>query len=163
MKFTLLGVLLALPVLAQGDGVKRRADDDKRIETSSAVLSEIMHAKDRGIPQDLMEKAHCVGIVPSLKRAGFIVGAKYGKGIVTCRIHDTNRWSAPSMIIIEGGNIGFQIGVGETDIIFTVMNQRGEDKLTKDKVTIGADAAGMIGPLGRELKPKPTRYYRRRS
>lgn len=66
MKFTLLGVLLALPVLAQGDGVKRRADDDKRIETSSAVLSEIMHAKDRGIPQDLMEKAHCVGIVPVL-------------------------------------------------------------------------------------------------
>jgi lipid-binding SYLF domain-containing protein len=153
MKFMLIGALLALPVLADStDDPKRRADDQKRIEAAAVTLSEIMHAKDSGIPQDLMKKAHCVGIIPSLKRAGFIVGAKYGKGVVTCRMHDSNRWTAPSMIILEGGNIGFQIGVGETDVIFTVMNQSGEDKLMKDKITIGADAAGMIGPLGRETQ-----------
>ena len=93
----------------------------KRIAASAEVLGEILHAKDRGIPEDLLAKAQCVGIVPSLKRAGFIVGAKYGKGVVVCR---TGRgWSAPDTIRIEGGSFGFQIGAGETDLVFIVMNQ----------------------------------------
>lgn len=125
-------------------------DDAKRIHESASVLSEIMNAKDRSIPRDLLEKARCVGIVPSLKRVGFIVGGKYGKGIITCRVADSaTGWSAPSTIRIEGGNIGLQIGVGETDVIFVVMNQSGEDKLLRDKFTIGADASAMAGPLGR--------------
>jgi lipid-binding SYLF domain-containing protein len=152
MRFILLGALLALPMLADTEDGKRRGDDQKRIEAAAVSLNEIMHANDKGIPQDLMEKAHCVGVIPGLKRAGFIVGAKYGKGVVTCRIHDSNRWTAPSMVILEGGNIGLQIGVGETDVVFTVMNMSGENKLMKDKITIGADAAGMIGPLGRETQ-----------
>src|ERR1700691_5361473 len=82
----------------------------KRIRESAAVLTEIMGAKDRSIPKDLLERAHCVGIVPDLKRAGFIVGAKYGKGVITCRNESSAGWSAPSIIRIEGGNIGFQIG-----------------------------------------------------
>jgi SH3 domain-containing YSC84-like protein 1 len=121
----------------------------KRIRESALVLSEIMDAKDRSIPRDLLQKAHCVGIVPSLKRVGFIVGAKYGKGVITCRLNDNLGWSAPSTIRIEGGNIGLQIGAGETDLIFVVMNRRGEDDLMKDKFTIGADASAMAGPLGR--------------
>jgi SH3 domain-containing YSC84-like protein 1 len=123
-----------------------------RITSAEEVLSEIMQAPDKGIPRDLIQKAHCVGIVPSLKRAGFIVGAKYGKGIVTCRTADGSGWSAPSMIIIEGGNVGFQIGLGETDIVFTVMNASGENRLMKDKFTIGGDAAAMGGPVGRETQ-----------
>lgn len=119
----------------------------KRVVASAEVLSEILHAKDRGIPEDLIGKAQCVGIVPSLKRAGFIVGAKYGKGVVVCR---TNRgWSAPATIRIEGGSFGFQIGAGETDLVFIVMNRHGVHDLLKDKFTLGGDATAMAGPVGR--------------
>lgn len=122
----------------------------KRIRESTSVLTEIMNAKDKSIPQDLLQKAHCVGIVPSLKRVGFIVGAKYGKGVITCRAESASGWSAPSTIRIEGGNIGLQIGLGETDLIFVVMNKKGEDDLMRDKFTIGVDASAMAGPLGRQ-------------
>ncbi len=119
----------------------------KRVTASAEVLSEILHAKDRGIPEDLLAKAQCVGIVPSLKRAGFIVGAKYGKGEVVCRTD--HGWSAPSTIRIEGGSFGFQIGAGETDLVFIVMNRHGVRDLMKDKFTLGGDASAMAGPLGR--------------
>jgi SH3 domain-containing YSC84-like protein 1 len=120
---------------------------DKRIAASAEVLSEILHAKDRSIPADLIAKAECVGIVPSLKRAGFIVGAKYGKGEVVCRTG--HGWSAPGTIRIEGGSFGFQIGAGETDLIFIVMNEHGVRDLMKDKFTLGGDASVMGGPVGR--------------
>lgn len=126
----------------------------KRIAESGAVLSEIMHAGDKGIPDELLEKAQCVGIVPNLKRAGFIIGAKYGKGVVVCRDSAHQGWSAPSMIRIEGGSIGFQIGAGETDLVFIVMNPRGMEKLMKDKFTVGGDASAMAGPVGRSAEAK---------
>jgi lipid-binding SYLF domain-containing protein len=119
----------------------------KRVTASAEVLSEILHAKDRGIPEDLLAKAQCVGIVPSLKRAGFILGAKYGKGEVVCRT--ARGWSGPSTIRIEGGSFGFQIGAGETDLVFIVMNQHGVRDLMKDKFTLGGDATAMAGPVGR--------------
>jgi lipid-binding SYLF domain-containing protein len=146
MKVAYLGLFAACSLLAD-----THSDAIHRIDSAEEVLHEIMQTPDRGIPRDLMRKAHCVGIVPSLKRAGFIVGAKYGKGIVTCRRADGG-WSAPSTIIIEGGNIGLQIGVGETDVVFTVMNASGENRLMKDKFTIGGDAAAMVGPLGRDAQ-----------
>jgi SH3 domain-containing YSC84-like protein 1 len=120
---------------------------DKRIRESAVVLDEIMNAGDHSIPRDLLAKAQCVGIIPNLKRAGFIVGAKYGKGVLTCRTGAG--WSGPSEVRIEGGSIGFQIGLGETDVIFAVMNRTGEDKLMSDKFTIGGDASAMAGPVGR--------------
>jgi lipid-binding SYLF domain-containing protein len=113
------------------------------------VLQETWGAGDRGIPRDLIKKAQCVGVIPSLKRAGFIVGGQYGVGVVTCRVHQ-NAWSAPEIVRVEGGNFGFQIGAGETDLIFAVMNQPGMDRLMSDKFTIGADAALMAGPVGRD-------------
>lgn len=119
----------------------------KRVTASAEVLSEILHAKDRGIPEDLLAKAQCVGIVPSLKRAGFIVGAKYGKGEVVCRTD--HGWSGPSTIRVEGGSFGFQIGAGETDLVFIVMNRHGVRDLMKDKFTLGGDASAMAGPVGR--------------
>jgi SH3 domain-containing YSC84-like protein 1 len=145
MRFAIgLALFSCLPVwsLADSDNTAR-----KRVAESGAVLGEILDAKDKGIPEDLLRKARCVGVVPSLKRAGFIVGAKYGKGVVVCRT--ASGWSAPSTIRIEGGSFGFQIGAGETDVIFVVMNQRGMNDLMKDKFTLGGDASAMAGPLGR--------------
>ena len=124
-------------------------EPEKRIRESASVLHEIMEAKDKGIPQDLLEKARCVGVIPNLKRAGFVVGGKYGKGVVVCRTVAGDGWSAPETVRVEGGSVGFQIGAGETDVVFIVMNDRGMDKLMKDKVTLGADASAMAGPVGR--------------
>jgi SH3 domain-containing YSC84-like protein 1 len=145
MKVAYIGLFAACTLLAD-----TRSDAIHRIDSAEEVLHEIMQSPDKGIPRDLMQRAHCVGIVPSLKRVGFIVGVKYGKGIVTCRTADG--WSAPSTIIIEGGNIGLQIGLGETDLVFTVNNASGENRLMKDKFTIGADAAAMAGPVGRDTQ-----------
>jgi lipid-binding SYLF domain-containing protein len=143
---------LMLPLTAAFLFGANEASTQKRITESAAVLTEIMGAKDRGIPEDLLEKAECVGVVPNLKRAGFIVGAKYGKGIVVCRT--SNGWSAPSTVRIEGGSVGLQIGAGETDLVFIVMNRRGMDKLMKDKFTLGADASVMAGPVGRSAEAR---------
>jgi lipid-binding SYLF domain-containing protein len=122
-------------------------EHNRRIKESAKVLDEIMNAGDKGIPQDLLEKAQCVGIVPNLKRAGFVIGGQYGKGELTCRVE--TGWSAPSTIRVEGGSVGFQIGAGETDLIFLVMNRSGIDRLMKDKFTVGVDATVMAGPVGR--------------
>ncbi len=148
MKALLLSVLIAMPMFADKD----MDEHSKRIRESANVLHEIMDAGDRSIPRDLLEKAQCVGIVPNLKRAGFIVGAKYGKGELTCRLANATGWSAPSTIRIEGGSIGLQIGAGETDVVFVVMNHCGEEKLMRDKFTVGGDASVMAGPVGRSAE-----------
>ena len=147
MKPILASLLLTIPLLAA-----ERSQDIKRIHESATVLSEIMHAGDKGIPQDLLQRAQCVGIVPNLKRAGFVVGAKYGVGVLTCRTDEGKGWSAPSTVRIEGGSIGFQIGAGETDVVFIVMNHSGMDKLMNDKFTIGGEANAMAGPVGRSAE-----------
>jgi SH3 domain-containing YSC84-like protein 1 len=151
--FTLLfGAVTIAPALAAKDDARERAD--KRIRDSAAVLQEIIGVgSDKGIPQDLIEKAQCVGVIPSLKRAGFIVGAKYGKGVVICRL-PAGGWSAPEIVRVEGGNIGFQIGAGETDLVFALMNHHAMGRLEADKFTVGADAAAMAGPVGREAEAK---------
>jgi len=150
MNRLLLSVLLAAPgFVATGFAADDVHDVAKRIHESSAVLNEIMSAGDKAIPHDLLEKAQCVGIVPNLKRAGFIVGAKYGKGVITCRTENGAGWSGPSTIRIEGGSVGFQIGLGETDLIFIVNHRSGMAALEKDKFTVGGDASAMAGPVGR--------------
>lgn len=141
----LICAAIIAPVLFAADPV---AEHTKRIQQSADVLREIMEAKDQSIPTSLLEKARCVGIVPNLKQAGFIVGGKYGKGVLTCRLAKGD-WSAPSTIRIEGGNIGLQIGAGETDLIFIVMNEKGIQDLMNDKFTVGAGVAAMAGPVGR--------------
>jgi len=149
MKFSIAWLMLPLTasVLMAGDG-----SEQKRIRESAAVLGEILGAPDKGVPEDLLEKAQCVGVIPNSKRAGFIVGAQYGKGIVVCRSASRSGWSAPSVVRIEGGSFGLQIGAGETDVVFIVMNQDGMNKLMRDKFTIGADASAMAGPVGRSTE-----------
>ena len=124
------------------------AETAARVEKAAEVFNEIMAAPDKGIPQDLLEKAECVVIVPDLKKGAFIVGAKYGKGVVTCRTAN-GKWSAPGMIRVEGGSVGFQIGGEVTDVVMLVMNQRGMDKLLGDKFTLGGEGEVAAGPVGR--------------
>jgi lipid-binding SYLF domain-containing protein len=108
-----------------------------------------MATPDKGIPQELIENAHCIVIVPGLKTAAFIVGGKYGKGYLMCRNKAGNGWSAPATVRIEGGSVGFQIGGSETDLIMLVMNERGADKLLSSKFTLGAEGSVAAGPVGR--------------
>jgi lipid-binding SYLF domain-containing protein len=120
-----------------------------RLKTSAEVLTEIMSAPDKGIPDELLEKAQCVVIVPGMKKGAFIVGAQYGKGFIECRRASGKGWSAPAAIKVEGGSFGFQIGGSETDAIMLVMNKRGAEKLLSSKFTLGADASVAAGPVGR--------------
>jgi SH3 domain-containing YSC84-like protein 1 len=121
----------------------------KRLGEAATVFSEVMATPDKGIPQDLLDKSHCIVIVPSLKTAAFLVGAKFGKGYLSCRNKNGEGWSAPATVRIEGGSVGFQIGGSETDLIMLVMNQGGEDKLLSSKFTLGAEGSVAAGPVGR--------------
>jgi SH3 domain-containing YSC84-like protein 1 len=120
----------------------------KRLNASAEVFNEIMQVDDKAIPRELLEKAECIGIIPNLKKGGFIIGAKYGKGFLTCRA--AGAWSAPSAIRVEGGSVGAQIGGGETDVVLVVMNKTGAEKLMRSEFTLGADAGVMAGPVGRD-------------
>lgn len=143
MRMIITAALAIAPLLAQD------SEPVKRLHEASAVFSEIMAAPDKGIPQDLMAKSHCIVIVPSLKTGAFIVGGKYGKGYVSCRNRTGSGWSAPATVRIEGGSFGFQIGGSATDLIMLVMSERGADKLLADKFTLGAEASVAAGPVGR--------------
>jgi SH3 domain-containing YSC84-like protein 1 len=121
----------------------------KRLDEAAAVLSEVMAAPDKSIPQDLLENAHCIVIVPELKTGAFVVGGKYGKGYLSCRSKSRAGWSAPGTVRIEGGSVGFQIGGSSTDLIMLVMSERGMDKLLSSKFTLGAEGSVAAGPVGR--------------
>lgn len=120
----------------------------KRLGAAQDVLTAAMQADDHSIPKDLIEKAHCVAIIPGLKKAGFIVGAKYGKGVMFCR-KEGGGWRGPATVRVEGGSFGLQIGAGETDVILLVMNKSGSDSIIKDSFKMGGEAGVMAGPVGR--------------
>lgn len=123
----------------------------KRLNEAAAVFSEIMGAPDKGIPRDLLSRAHCIVIVPELKTAAFMVGGKYGKGYLSCRNATGTGWSAPATIRIEGGSVGFQIGGSSTDVIMLVMSERGAEKLLESKFTLGGEGSVAGGPVGRTV------------
>lgn len=147
LKSSLLILLLVSAAAAQTNR-KERADEVQRLSRATQVFSEIMQTPDKGIPEDLLDKAECVAIVPGLKKGAFIVGARYGKGMAMCR-RPGRRWSAPSFLTVEGGNIGFQIGGSSTDVVMLIMNKEGMNRLIGDKFTIGGDASAAAGPVGR--------------
>jgi lipid-binding SYLF domain-containing protein len=140
--------ILCTVLLLSGFVYAAEKDAASRVEKSADVFNEIMSTPDKGIPEDLIGKAHCIVIVPDLKKGAFIVGAKYGKGVLSCRTAD-GRWSAPGTIRVEGGSVGFQIGGEVTDVVMLVMNQRGMDKLLGDKFTLGGEGEVAAGPVGR--------------
>ncbi|MCP5118314.1 MAG: lipid-binding SYLF domain-containing protein [bacterium] len=143
----ILRVAMALSV-ACGLALAENAAE-KRLSEASIVLGEAMGMKEQSIPQDLLNKAHCVAVVPGVKKAAFIVGGKFGRGFFLCRRESGEGWSAPGAIRIEGGSVGFQIGGSETDVIMLVMNASGRNKLLASKFTLGGDASAAAGPVGR--------------
>ena len=143
MRMILAATLAIVPLLAKNNEAVKRLDE------AAAVFSEVMAAPDKGIPQEMLENAHCIVIVPSLKTAAFVVGGKYGKGYVSCRNKSGSGWSAPGTVRIEGGSVGFQIGGSTTDLIMLVMSERGADKLLSSKFTLGAEGSVAAGPVGR--------------
>ena len=143
MKYAFV-MLLITPLFLFADS---RSETMDRISDASTVLQQIMNAPDQGVPREILEKAQCVGIIPGVKKAGFIVGGKYGKGIMVCRTG--HGWSAPATEIVEGGSFGFQIGASSTDVVLVVQNRDGERKLMQDKFTLGASAGAVGGPVGR--------------
>jgi len=141
-----LGFLAAAGMLFAKDG----AEVTHRLEDATATFREIMASQDRGIPQDLIDKAHCAVVVPGLKKGAFVVGAQFGRGFVSCRGANDRGWSAPAAIRVEGGSVGFQIGGSETDVVMLVMNDRGAEKLLGDQFTLGGEGEVAAGPVGRE-------------
>jgi SH3 domain-containing YSC84-like protein 1 len=146
MRKAFIGILACASCLW---AASNREEAEKRLNEASATLSEIMSAPDKGIPQDLLERAKCAVIVPGVKKGAFIVGAQFGKGFITCRGSNDRGWSAPAAIRMEGGSLGFQIGGSETDVVMLVMNDRGADRLMQDKFTLGAEGEIAAGPVGR--------------
>jgi lipid-binding SYLF domain-containing protein len=138
-----LSGLLLMQIPAQGSTATERLD------TAATVFEEIMATPDRGIPQDLLQDAHCIVIVPGVKKAAFLIGGKYGKGFAVCRKADRAGWGAPAAVRMEGGSIGWQAGGSETDVIMLVMNQRGMDRLMESKFTLGGSVEAAAGPVGR--------------
>src|SRR6202521_5283713 len=137
--------LLALPLLAAGD-----KKETERLENCGMVIKEVMDIPDN-IPDDLIDKAECIIVFPSVLKAAFVIGGSYGRGAMTCRTgeHFTGPWSAPTMMALEGGSIGFQIGGQATDFVLLVMNDRGAHAILKSKVKLGADASAAAEPKGR--------------
>jgi lipid-binding SYLF domain-containing protein len=137
-----LGLSLAPMMMAK--------DAEERLSAAADVLGDMMHASDKGIPQDLLNKSQCVVVVPGMKKGAFIVGAKYGKGFIVCRRASGTGWTAPAAIRVEGGSVGFQIGGTEQDVILLVMNRSGMNKLLSDQFTLGGEGTVAAGPLGRD-------------
>jgi lipid-binding SYLF domain-containing protein len=124
------------------------ASESKRLDEAAAVVREFKAAPDnKGIPEDLWNKAECITVIPNMKKAAFMIGGEYGKGVMSCRT--AGSWSAPVFIELEKGSAGFQIGGEQVDLILLMMNRTGVDKLLQDKVTLGGDAAVAAGPVGR--------------
>jgi SH3 domain-containing YSC84-like protein 1 len=135
-----------------GAGLLSAAEAPERLQAAADAFKEVMGIPDKSIPQDLLERAQCIVIVPGLKKGAFFVGAKYGKGFVTCRRSGGVGWSAPGAVRVEGGSIGFQWGGTETDAFVLVMNKKGMDRLLSTKFTLGGDASVAAGPVGRSTQ-----------
>jgi len=143
---------LIVPILASATLLSAASDVNQRLDVAATTFKEVMGVPDKSIPQDLLSKADCIVIVPGLKKGAFIIGAKYGKGFLSCRKEGGVGWSAPGAIRVEGGSFGFQIGGSETDVFMLVMNKRGVDRLLSSQFTLGGDATVAAGPVGRSTQ-----------
>jgi SH3 domain-containing YSC84-like protein 1 len=145
---TLLASFCSVAFAADNQAKESKAAD--RVQAAADVLNEIQGAPDSGIPREILGKAECVAVVPSMLKGGFIVGAKYGRGLASCRT--TKGWSAPAFFITEGGSVGFQIGGQAVDLVMLIMNNDGMQHLLSSKFALGADASVAAGPVGRHAE-----------
>ncbi|MGA8872245.1 MAG: lipid-binding SYLF domain-containing protein [Candidatus Acidiferrales bacterium] len=155
---TLLVLAVAVPQLA-AESDKQKQED--RLQNAGQVMNEVLNMPD-DIPQDLLDKAKCVIVVPSVLKAAFVFGASYGRGAMVCRSGSdfTGPWGAPTMMAIEGGSFGLQIGGQATDFVFLVMNKRGVRSLLHSKVKLGGDISAAAGPVGRAAEADTDAYMR---
>ncbi|HUB77937.1 MAG TPA: lipid-binding SYLF domain-containing protein [Bryobacteraceae bacterium] len=145
ISLTLGAALVCAPALAN-----EATKTSERLNEAATLFSEVMGTPDRAIPQGLLNKAYCVVLVPGLKKAAVLVGAKYGRGFAICRASHGQGWGPPAAIRVEGGSFGLQAGVSSTDVVLLIMNSGGMKRLTKSKFTIGAEATAAAGPVGRD-------------
>ncbi|NWG14696.1 MAG: lipid-binding SYLF domain-containing protein [Acidobacteria bacterium] len=142
--------LFSVLVLLLSPLVARAGEVEDRVVRSAIVLREVMEIREKGIPQDLIDKAACVIVIPGMLKGGFMVAGTYGKGVMSCRVDaGEGPWSAPSMTMIGGGSFGLQLGGQATDLVLLVMNMRGMRSLLDSRFTLGADASVAAGPVGR--------------
>jgi len=147
-KFLLLTLIISLCSFAFAAGEETKVTD--RIEAAAQVLNDIQGAPDKGIPQEVLGSAECVAVVPSMLKGGFIVGAKYGRGLASCRTD--KGWSAPAFFVVTGGSVGFQIGGQAVDLVMLIMNKDGMKHLLSSEFALGADASVAAGPVGRHAE-----------
>ena len=143
-------VIMALALTSMSWAATAKEDAIDRLGKAGDVLKEIMGTPDKGIPQEVLDKAKCIAIVPHMVKGGFIFGAEGGKGVATCRL-SSGGWSAPSFFTVTGGSWGLQIGVEGIDLVMVVMNDAGMKALLSNKVTLGGDASAAAGPVGRHV------------
>src|ERR1700688_4401374 len=148
VRLTLLLSLCSLALAADDPAKESKASD--RVQAAAEVLNEIQSAPDSGIPDNILSKSECVAVVPSMLKGGFIVGAKYGRGLASCRT--PKGWSAPAFFTVKGGSVGFQIGGQAVDLVMLVMNNDGMQHLLSSQFALGADASVAAGPVGRHAE-----------
>jgi SH3 domain-containing YSC84-like protein 1 len=156
------GALMMAPFSFAGNAADDNAKDEQhRLENAGTVIQEILDIPD-DIPQDLLDKARCVVVMPSVLKAAFVVGGSYGRGTMVCRTGKdfTGPWGAPAMYALEGGSVGLQIGAEATDFVILVMNNRGAESLLHSKVKLGGDASVAAGPKGRTASADTDAYMR---
>jgi lipid-binding SYLF domain-containing protein len=151
MRKTLVALFSIAAVVAPAFAAERQAKVVDRLDAAVDVLRDMTRMSDKGIPQDLLNKAECIIIIPGMKKVAFIGGGQYGAGFAVCRKQDGAGWTAPAAIRSIGGSVGFQIGGSEQDVVLLVMGQTGMKHLLSNKFTIGGDVTGSAGPVGRSL------------
>ena len=147
-KFLLLALIISLGSLSFAADEETKASE--RMQAAAEVLTDIQGAPDKGIPQEVLGSAECVAVVPSMLKGGFIVGAKYGRGLASCRTE--KGWSAPAFFVVAGGSFGFQIGGQAVDLVMLIMNKDGMRHLLSSEFALGADASVAAGPVGRHAE-----------
>jgi lipid-binding SYLF domain-containing protein len=161
MKRHLVTTVVCLTLAAGAVYAAKLNKEQKRLEECGVVMQEVLNVSDN-IPHELLEKAECVIVVPSVKKLAFGIGGDYGRGAMVCRTgeHFRGRWGAPAMYALEGASVGFQIGGEATDLILLVMNNRGMDSILSSKVKLGADASVAAGPKGRDASADTDAWMR---
>jgi len=150
LRLHIAAALTALMFLASPSVSGAQTNEEKRVTDSAAVLETLVRAPDQGIPEHILERAEAIVVIPSLVKGGFIIGAQHGRGIMSVRDRETNRWSAPGFIALTGGSIGWQIGVQAVDLVLLVMNRDGVKDLLDNEFKFGANASVAAGPVGRQ-------------
>jgi SH3 domain-containing YSC84-like protein 1 len=146
----ILAVVMSLSSLMFAADEPKESKATDRVQAAADVLNEIQSAPDSGVPEEILGHAECVAVVPSMLKGGFIVGAKYGRGVASCRT--PKGWSAPAFFLVEGGSFGFQIGGQAVDLVMLIMNNDGMQRLLSSQFALGADASVAAGPVGRHAE-----------